>query len=69
VGKVLGLPEDVTAALAGLVWGWSRDGVGEKEVAALGLNLQDRRLRLTLTSPASSSTRRATCRSIRAASC
>jgi error-prone DNA polymerase len=48
VGKVLGLPEDVTAALAGLVWGWSRDGVGEKEAAALGLNLQDRRLRLTL---------------------
>ncbi len=48
VGKVLGLPEDVTAALAGLVWGWSRDGVGEKEAAALGLNLGDRRLRLTL---------------------
>ena len=23
VGKALGVPEDVTAALAGLVWGWS----------------------------------------------
>ncbi|MDB5510854.1 MAG: polymerase alpha subunit, partial [Enterovirga sp.] len=35
VGKVFGLPEDVTAALAGLVWGWSRDGVGGKEAQEL----------------------------------
>jgi error-prone DNA polymerase len=48
VGKALGIPEDVTAALAGLVWGWSIDGVGEDEVKELNLNLQDRRLRLTL---------------------
>ncbi|NNM72478.1 error-prone DNA polymerase [Enterovirga aerilata] len=48
VGKVLGLPEDVTAALAGLVWGWSREGVGQKEATELGLNLADRHLRLTL---------------------
>ena len=44
VGKALGLPEDVTAALAGLVWGWSTEGVrgrGEE----LNLNLDDRRLR------------------------
>jgi error-prone DNA polymerase len=48
VGKALGLPEDVTGALAGLVWGWSAEGVGEKEAKAVNLNLQDRRLRLTL---------------------
>ncbi|ACA18837.1 DNA polymerase III, alpha subunit [Methylobacterium sp. 4-46] len=48
VGKVLGVPEDVTGALARLVWGWSREGVGEREARALNLNLADRRLRLTL---------------------
>ncbi|GGF18074.1 error-prone DNA polymerase 2 [Aliidongia dinghuensis] len=48
VGKVMGLPEDVTAGLAGLVWGWSEDGVGEAEAKEMNLNLDDRRLRLTL---------------------
>ncbi|OAS20132.1 error-prone DNA polymerase [Methylobacterium platani] len=48
VGKVLGVPEDVTGALARLVWGWSRDGVGEREATALGLDLSERSLRLTL---------------------
>ncbi len=48
VGKVLGLTEDVTAALAGQVWGWSSDGVDEEHAAALNLNLSDRRLRMTL---------------------
>ncbi|MBA2934348.1 error-prone DNA polymerase [Sphingomonas sp. CGMCC 1.13654] len=48
VGKALGLPRDLTKALAGLVWGWSEDGVGQKEVEQLNLNLSDRRLRLTL---------------------
>jgi error-prone DNA polymerase len=48
VGKVLGVPEDVTAALAGLVWGWSTEGVGERELKDLNLNPDDRRLRLTL---------------------
>jgi error-prone DNA polymerase len=48
VGKVLGVPEDVTGALAGLVWGWSKEGVGERELQALNLNADDRRLRLTL---------------------
>ncbi|MCC8978911.1 error-prone DNA polymerase [Bradyrhizobium acaciae] len=48
VGKALGLPEDVTASLAGMIWGWSTDGVAEQEVKELGLNLADRRLRLTL---------------------
>ncbi|KAA2233141.1 error-prone DNA polymerase [Salinarimonas soli] len=48
VGKVMGLPEDVTAALSGLVWGWSTEGVGEREAKSLNLNLNDRRLQLTL---------------------
>jgi error-prone DNA polymerase len=48
VGKALGLPEDLTSSLAGLVWGWSAEGVGEKQVAELNLDMADRRLRLTL---------------------
>ncbi len=48
VGKVMGLPEDVTGALASQVWGWSEDGVDEEHARALNLNLDDRRLRLTL---------------------
>ena len=48
VGKALGLTEDVTAALSGQVWGWSEDGVSEQDAAALNLNLDDRRLRMTL---------------------
>ncbi len=32
VGKALGLPEDLTKALAGLVWGWSVEGVGEQHL-------------------------------------
>jgi error-prone DNA polymerase len=48
VGKVLGLTEDVTAALSSQVWGWSEDGVEDKHAADLNLNLNDRRLRLTL---------------------
>jgi error-prone DNA polymerase len=48
VGKALGLTEDVTAALAGQVWGWSNDGVDDKHAEALNLNLSDRRLDLTL---------------------
>ncbi len=48
VGKVMGLSEDVTGALAGQVWGWSEEGVAEAHAADLNLNLRDRRLRLTL---------------------
>ena len=48
VGKVMGLTEDVTGALASQVWGWSEDGVEEKHAEQLNLNLADRRLRLTL---------------------
>jgi len=48
VGKALGVPEDVTAGLSRLVWGWGNDGVSEKEAKELNLNLADPRLRMTL---------------------
>ena len=48
VGKVLGLPEDMTKALASQVWSFSREEIEEKHAQDLGLDLTDRRLRLTL---------------------
>ena len=49
VGKALGLPEDVTGALAGLKSGaGARKASSEAEAQELNLNLDDRRLRLTL---------------------
>ena len=45
VGKVLGLPEDLTKLLSSQVWRWS-EGVGEKQVQELNLNMEDRRLKL-----------------------
>ncbi|MBP0445053.1 error-prone DNA polymerase [Roseomonas sp. SSH11] len=48
VGKVLGLPEDVTGALASQVWGWSEEGVQDEHAAELNLDPGDRRIRLTL---------------------
>jgi error-prone DNA polymerase len=48
VGKVLGLTEDVTSALAGQVWGWREENVDSVHAAELGLNLDDRRLLLTI---------------------
>ena len=48
VGKVMGLTEDVTGMLASQVSAWSGDGVREEHAEELGLNLSDRRLRLTL---------------------
>jgi error-prone DNA polymerase len=48
VGKVLGLPEDMTAALAGQVWGWSNDGVPDTHVEALNLDKDEPRLALAL---------------------
>jgi error-prone DNA polymerase len=48
VGKALGLPEDMTGALAGQIWGWSTEGVGERHVAQLNMDGGDPRLALTL---------------------
>ena len=48
VGKALGLSPDVTAALAGSIWGWSEDGVDPQELAGLGLDASDLRLALCL---------------------
>ncbi|HUI58728.1 MAG TPA: error-prone DNA polymerase, partial [Steroidobacteraceae bacterium] len=48
VGKVLGLSQDVTSALAGTVWGWSGDAVDEAQVREVGLDPADPTLRLAL---------------------
>ncbi|TFI58350.1 DNA polymerase III subunit alpha [Sphingomonas parva] len=48
VGKALGLPEDMTGALSGQVWGWSNEGVEDRHVEELNLDSADPRLALTL---------------------
>jgi DNA polymerase III alpha subunit len=48
VGKVLGLSGDVVAALAGIVWGWSNEGIADARVREAGLDPRDRNLRLAL---------------------
>jgi error-prone DNA polymerase len=48
VGKALGLPEDVTSAISGQVWGWSEEGVADRHVDELHLDRTDPRLALTL---------------------
>ncbi len=48
VGKALGLPEDLIRTLSSQVWGWSEEGVADRHVEELNLNLSDRRLRLAL---------------------
>ncbi|RVM16515.1 error-prone DNA polymerase [Sinorhizobium meliloti] len=48
VGKALGLTEDLIKTLSSQVWGWSEEGVGDKHIEGLNLNLGDRRLRLAL---------------------
>ncbi|MBL7372370.1 error-prone DNA polymerase, partial [Escherichia coli] len=47
VGKAMGLPEDMTAALSSQVWGWSND-VDDRHADALNLDRNDPRLALTL---------------------
>ncbi len=48
VGKVMGLSQDVTAALSGQIWGWSTDGVDLRRMKELGLDPADRRLMQTI---------------------
>lgn len=48
VGKVMGLSADVTAALAGQIWGMSNRGADPARLREIGLNPEDRRLSLTI---------------------
>ncbi|MCL5778423.1 error-prone DNA polymerase [Limibaculum sp. FT325] len=48
VGRAMGLSEDVTAALAGQVWGWSRESLTPRRLSEIGLDPADRRLTQTL---------------------
>jgi error-prone DNA polymerase len=48
VGKVFGLSDDTVGALAGSLWGWSSEGVADKEARRVGLDPADPRLALVL---------------------
>ena len=48
VGKVLGLSEDVTAAISGQVWGWSSEGIPPERIEQLGLDPGEPRLAMML---------------------
>ena len=39
--KAMGLSEDVQSALSSTIWGWSSDGLSEREARAAGLDLSD----------------------------
>jgi error-prone DNA polymerase len=49
VGKALGLSADVTAALAGVIWGWGGEAIDDAEVREAGLDPREPTLRLALT--------------------
>ena len=48
VGKAMGLPEDIAGALAKQISHWGSDGLDDDRAAELNLNMNDRRLRLTI---------------------
>lgn len=48
VGKALGLPEDLIGQLSSGIWGWSKEGVGEKQLRENNMNASDYRLQLAL---------------------
>jgi len=48
VGKALGLPEDMIRQLSSGVWGWSKEGVGQRQIEENNLNAADYRLGLAL---------------------
>ncbi|MEO1490554.1 MAG: error-prone DNA polymerase [Pseudomonadota bacterium] len=48
VGKAMGLTADVTSALAGQIWGWSREAIRDERLREIGLDPNDRRLAQTL---------------------
>ncbi|WP_320197825.1 error-prone DNA polymerase [Agrobacterium sp. rho-13.3] len=45
VGKVLGLPEDLTKLMSSQIWWWT-DDAGQKDAKDLNINLDDRRVKL-----------------------
>ncbi|MFN3293521.1 MAG: error-prone DNA polymerase, partial [Gemmobacter sp.] len=48
VGKVMGLSDDIVAALAGQSWGWSASPPDPARLGEIGLDARDTRLALTL---------------------
>jgi error-prone DNA polymerase len=48
VGKAMGLSPDIVSALAGMVWGWSSEGVATDRIREVGLDPADRRLHQTV---------------------
>ncbi|MBM3573499.1 MAG: error-prone DNA polymerase, partial [Alphaproteobacteria bacterium] len=48
VGKVLGLSQDVVAAISSQIWGWSHDGVDGDRLREAGLDPHDVRLAQTM---------------------
>jgi error-prone DNA polymerase len=48
VGKVMGLSQDIVAAIAGLTWGWSSSAPDPAKLREIGLDPDDRRLAQTL---------------------
>ena len=48
VGKAFGLSEDIVSKLAGSIWGWSSEGVKEKDAKESGIDPSDPLVRRTL---------------------
>ena len=48
VGKVFSLSEDVIGALAGSIWGWSNEGVAKADARRLGLDPEERTMRMVM---------------------
>ena len=48
VGKVMGLSQDIVAALSGQIWGWSNKPIEKDRIRELGLNPDDPRLFQTI---------------------
>ena len=48
IGKVFGLSEDVITALSRSTWGWSNEGISAEDAEQIGLDPENRELRLAL---------------------
>jgi DNA-directed DNA polymerase III PolC len=48
VGAAMGLSQDTVAALSSQIWGWGNASIAEGRLAELGLDPEERRLRLTM---------------------